>query len=193
MVEDYIPPCARVDAHPVLLDWYQKFGHLMSEIEHYVILIIQKIKAKSQDTPLAEDVYYVSERMSFFLAHHMAEYKLTSSERSPVYMFTEFVSFAHVIKTAISLVTGKRKEDLMNYFNEWANLTPGDFDKTLDELIRLKYDHTNIHLAIEKTNAFFQVISNLFSKLSQLGFIGRKKGGVFVDEKTDEGRKEWTF
>ena len=92
------------------------------------------------------------------------------------------------------------KEELANYFSDWTTLSPGAFEKILEDTIAIEYDHLQIHNAISTIVVFAETITNLFTKLSGLDYIGKSKkqvaqnANLLVEEETVKPKKKgWGF
>jgi hypothetical protein len=85
---------------------------------------------------------------------------------------SEFASF---LKMAIDFLPEKEKEDLLLYFKEWSEISPGKFEEYLNEIIEIEYAHYDIHKAFKTAEEFCNVITDLFRKLSELDLIGKRK------------------
>lgn len=196
----YIPACSSVGAHPSLLEVYYNFGNLLDGLGANAIKIVQKIKSRGQEDTLSKNVLEVAQRVLFYLAENMANYRLIYSERPPVFMISYFIQLAHMIKTNIYCMPINEKEELANYFSDWTTLSPGAFEKILEDTISLEYDHMQINRAISTASVFADTINKLFVKLSELDYIGKSKkqvaqnANLLVEEKTEKQKKKgWGF
>ena len=72
-------------------------------------------------------------------------------------------------------------------FAEWCNVSQGDFEVIFSETINTDYNHNQIDRVISKITRFMKTLEDLFSILSRLDYIGKKRdGSIFVSENTDE-------
>jgi len=196
----YIPACSSVRSHPALLETYFNFGNLLDGLGANAVKIVQKIKSRAIEEVLSNNVLEVAKRVVFFLAENMTNYRLIHSERPPVFMISYFIQMAHIIKTSIYCMPINEKEELANYFSDWTTLSPGAFEKILEDTIAIEYDHLQIHNAISTIVVFAETITNLFTKLSGLDYIGKSKkqvaqnANLLVEEETVKPKKKgWGF
>jgi hypothetical protein len=92
-----------------------------------------------------------------------------------------------VLKNFIDARSGAGKEQLLNYFAEWCNVSQGDFDTVFTETINTDYNHNQMDKSIAKITKFMTTLEDLFSVLSRLDYIGKKRdGSIFVSENTDD-------
>lgn len=175
---DYIPACASVASHPALLHWYRTFGNLLSELETSAIKIIQKVKSRAQSSALADSIHHLAEKLVFALAVSRTAYRWMVPQQPPIQLMEHLLNVVHTCKTAIDCLTGKEREELLGYFAEWSEVTPGVIESKINHLTQVTYSHTDITPLLTATDDFFRMITELFSKLSQLEYIGKRKGQV---------------
>lgn len=195
----YVPACSSVKSHPTLLEAYFNFGNLLDGLGANAVKIVQKIKSRALEEELSNNVLEVAKRVVFFLAENMTNYRLIHSERPPVFMISYFMQLAHIIKTSIYCMPINEKEELANYFSDWTSLTPGAFEKILEDTIAVEYDHLQIHKALSTISIFAETVANLFTKLSELDYIGKSKkqvaqnANLLVEEEKAKPKKGWGF
>jgi hypothetical protein len=86
---------------------------------------------------------------------------------------------------------------LLNYFHEWRDVTPGNFEELLAGTIELIYDHKDIYAGITTVETFMNVLVALWNKLSSLEFIGQHKENIVVAEQQlvqqVQAKRSWTL
>lgn len=181
--EDYIPPCTSIMSHPGLLEIYAGLEQFYSKMELYALQIVQKIIMKKQVNEMSVIVHKVCENLLMFTARQLAELKSSGIVQAPVAMITGISSMSRNIKNIIDCYAGSGKEELINYFTEWCNISQGELEKVIIDLANHQYDHLDINRSIDKVSEFTRIISGLFHKLSRIEYIGkRKEAGIFVKE-----------
>jgi len=87
--------------------------------------------------------------------------------------------------------SGAGKEELLNYFAEWCDLSQGDFETLFTTVINTDYDHVHIDKTVTKVTNFLNVVEELFETLNRLDYIGKKKENIelFVVETDKNGKK----
>jgi hypothetical protein len=181
--EDYIPPCTSTSSHPELLEIQAGLEQFYSKMELYSLQIIQKILQKKQVNEMAVIVQKICENISLFTAFQLAELKSVGIVQPPVYMVSKVASLARLIKNTLDCYLGSGKEELVNYFTEWCNISQGELEAAVTNLATHQYDHLDINDSIEKVSAFSKLLSRLFFQLAKLEYIGkRKEAGIFVKE-----------
>jgi hypothetical protein len=203
--ESYIPPCCIVRNFGLLYDYYFDLGNKLGEISNYLITIIHKIKTKSQTSSLTQNFSFMADRVVFFTANELSRYRWIIAEQPPVFMMEYFIRFAYVLKTSLDCLVDRDKEELINYLSEWSEVNAGQFELVLTDVIKTEYNHLDISECLVPAEHMLTMFHNLFNKLSQLDFIGKRKGeGSFVRErivdaennKKDDSKpkqKGWSF
>ncbi len=170
-VEDYIPPCTSILAHPDLLLAYQKLESKIRVVESNLLEIVKKIqhKRRSNDTTiLADDIFYVCEHMMHFIANHSGDNKYLNRYRPPIFMISYFANMAASLKTTMSLL--RSKDGMLEYFRHYLNIQYGEFEKTLDQMVNSTYSHFDIRQSVNEITAFVDMIEELFDKLKALDY-----------------------
>lgn len=183
----YIPPSISIASHPKLQDLYMEIDRFYGQIELYATQIAQKIYAKKQSNSLAVMMEMLSDKALNYLGMEINRFRWISPHASPAHMLLSVVSFARTLKNFIDARSGAGKEELLNYFAEWCNVSQGDFEILFSDVINADYNHSQMDKVIAKIAQFMKMLEELFSILSRLDYIGKKRdGSIFVSENTDE-------
>lgn len=185
--KDYVPPCNTIQGYDKLVVLHSEYDRFFSQLELDVIKILKKIHEKEQTNLLALVVSQLTENLLFFLSTNILDFRHRVVDQPPLVMFEAIARCARLIKNTIDSNSGKAKEELLNYFAEWCNLNQGEIDEMLMNTVNFQYEHTRIHETIAVMTEFVNEISTLFSKLSSLEYIGKKKETtIFVKEQKDK-------
>jgi hypothetical protein len=180
---DYIPPCVTAAAHPDLLDVYYGLEEFMGKMELYSLQIAQKIQQKKQSNEMAIIVQGLCNNILQHQNMHFTWFKWAAQHQPPAFMLSITASLARLIKNSLDVYVNAGKEDLLNYFVEWCELSQGALDTVITDLGSHSYQHEDINAAVIKVLAFTKTVSALFFKLSKLDYIGKKKeAAIFVKE-----------
>lgn len=183
LVEDYIPPCRAVYSFPLLVDAHTLFYNQLLKLESLCLQIIQKILLKDQQYLLAHIVRYLSENILSYLNSVMYRFNWQIRYEPPVAMIESIAGLGRIIRNSIDTRQGTGKEELINYFVEWCDLNQAQFEKVVSEVVDLVYIHTAIRPSVDSCSRFLREIVNLYTKLSELDYIGRKtEKDIFVKE-----------
>jgi hypothetical protein len=182
-VPTYIPPCMSLSSHQQLLDWYDDFERLLNNIRESSTRIIHKVKQKSQKNLLAENTYYLVEKLLYKLNESIPYFEWVVAQQPPVAFADYLTGFIHNMNTSLSLMLDKDREELLSYFGEWTDLTPGVLESKIHQVLNHRYNHLDINTTFTALQAFYALLAGLLSKLSQLEYIGKRKGTeVFIKE-----------
>lgn len=196
--KSYIPPCTSMNSHPDLKKYYERFGKYLNEIEISSQKIIQKIHERENISDIAKNINLVCEHMLNYISTIYFNYRNKGRHYNPIETINTFSSLAHVTYVSINYIHKKKREEMLQYFYEWSDVTPGNFTEILTNMLETIYDHHNIRLVMEQTEEFLAMFSALWIKLSTLEYIGQHKENIVVAEKTQKvetgpKRSEWTI
>lgn len=185
LVEEYIPPCVSVRSFPALIKAHAEFDKMLSQLELDLLKILKKINEKEQTNVLSRTVAHLSENMLYFVSTVILDFRWKVIDQPPIFMIEYIARLGRLIKNMIDSNSGEAKEEMLNYFTDWCNLKQGEFEKYLHETVNFSYHHADISASLMQMMRFTEVISTLFSKLSILEYIGKKKEtNIFVKEQT---------
>lgn len=195
--DKYIPPSAAIISHPALIQYYERFSSLLNDIQICSFRIIDKITARDHSTQLAMNIKLLCERMLDYIAQIFFNYRNMVHQQPPVMMVSIFSNLAHVFYTAINYPGSRAKEEMLKYFYEWKDVTPGNFEDLLTRTVDIVYDHYNIQKSMEQVLDCMQVLSALWNKLSSLEFIGQRRENIVVAEQKmieqTKARNTWSL
>jgi hypothetical protein len=180
---EYMAPCLSVSASQDLLGLHAELDTFLANLEQACAQIVQKIFKRSQQNELAELAQFVCDRLALYLSKAITDFRWLYIHESPAKMISAIVGLARALKNTIDLRTGSGKEELMNYLSEWSELNQGELEALLNNMAMLRYNHNDINENVNSIIQFAKVVGKLFSTLSSLEFIGKKKeSGIFVKE-----------
>lgn len=183
VMHDFIPACRSVRSHKGLREWHGKWISCLNDIELYSFRILQKIKTKSQKNTLSDSVQMLVERLVSVLTMVNIGFQRLILFEPPINMVVTMIQVAQSIRVAMECLTDREKEELLGYLGEWADDSPGSIEKQLLSVIQVTYDHNEALPCLRTIDGFYNMWTTLFLKLSQLEFIGKRKGQqVFIIE-----------
>ncbi|MCW3162377.1 hypothetical protein [Chryseobacterium oryctis] len=185
--DQYIPSCVSVSSHKKLQELYVEIDRFYGQIELYAVQIEQKIHVKKQSNSLAVMMQYLADKTLNYLGLEINKFRWLSPHTSPANMLLSVVGMARVLKNFIDARSGSGKEELLNYFAEWCNVSQGDFETIFSDAINSDYNHNEIDITVAKVVRFMKMLEELFAVLNRLDYIGKKRdGSIFVSENTDD-------
>jgi predicted component of type VI protein secretion system len=183
VMHDFIPASRAVKSYKGLLEWYNKFGGYLNDIETYSFRIMQKIKTKSQKSTLSDSVQLLVERLVNVFSMVNISYQRLIPFEPPLTMIVCMIQVVQSIRTSMECLTDREKEELLAYLGEWADDSPGSLEKQITAVIQVSYNHNDMLPCLRTIDSFYSMWTALFLKLSQLEFIGKRKGQqVFIIE-----------
>jgi hypothetical protein len=180
---NYIPPCTSMSSHPTLKSFYESFGQYLNDIETSSHKIIQKIHERENNSSIAKNINKVSETLLNYIATIYFSYKNNGRFYAPYEIVNVFSSLAHVCFSGIQYMSKREKEEMLQYFYEWNDITPGNFTELLTGTLEVIYNHHDIRSVMELVDQFLSVFAALWIKLSTLEYIGQRRENIVVAEK----------
>jgi len=187
----YIPPCVSLSAHPEISACHQECDKLFIDLEDYCITIINKIHMKRQKNQLAEIVFDLCNNILAFLTPSIPHIKRSMVLASPVELIEVIAGLGRTVKGLIDTRHNCGKEELLNYFIDWCDLNQVRFETTVSTVTSMPYNHCNVAPSFRVGIDLVRLLTDLFSKLSELDYIGdQQDADVFVKEEEDEKTKK---
>ncbi len=184
--KEFIPACTAVESLPALTAWFKTFRDLLDNWEQYCVRIIQKINSRTQTAQpnlLANNILKLSEKMLEQLVRQKISFQWTFAQQPPVFFCSALMENIYYAQAAQQFYGEKDREEMLNYFAEWTDTAPGALEKQTAQLFGLTYHHNDIAGTLTMIHQTYQSYVLIFLKLSQLDFIGKKKGqNIFVIE-----------
>ncbi|GHT24854.1 hypothetical protein AGMMS4957_18600 [Bacteroidia bacterium] len=177
----YIPPCTRMSSHPDLLAYYERFGTYLNTLERSSKLILSK--NRSHHSTIAAHVGTLSEDLMHYIATIYFPYRNMGQEEAPIRIVNYFSTLAHVCYVSLNKQSRTETEELLGYFHEWSDVTPGSFEELLANTLGIIYDHNALRTTMLQIETFLHILSDLWLKLSGLEYIGKHKDNIVVSER----------
>ena len=197
VVNSYIPPCTGILSNAELIKYYELFSNQLNEFQLLSFRIIDKITSKDAISPIGKNVKILCDKMLDFIARIYFPYRNTAHQQSPLVLVGYFSEMAHIFFSTVKSIAGTEREELLKYFYEWKDVTPGNFEELLARLIEVVYNHHDISSAMTTVDEFLRVIIALWNKLSTLEYIGQRKENIVVAEQqvvqAVQAKRTWTL
>ncbi|WP_419699031.1 hypothetical protein [Mucilaginibacter sp. NFX135] len=193
----FIPPCTSVLSHPQLVKYYESFSNQLNNLQLLSFRILDKITSKESISTIGKNVKILCEKMLEYIARIYFSYRNMMHQQPPIYMVSCFSEMAHIFFSTVKSIPGAEREELLKYFYEWKDVTPGNFEELLARLIEIVYNHHDINSSMITVDEFLRVIVALWNKLSSLEYIGQRKENIVVAEQqviqTVQSKRTWTL
>ena len=181
--DNYIAPCMTIAADPRLIDFYIYTDAFLKKMERSSVKIVQKIITEEHSNPIADIIQVICTQLLNFLGVNITQLVSEKHQNSPKKVIETIVSIARVMKNHIDTSSPENKEMLLIYFGEWTDLNGGDYENLFTKTINLEYQQYDINLSLEMVNKFMFTLDKLFTILTEVDYIGKKKdSGIFVNE-----------
>ena len=194
---NYIPPSSSIVSHPTLIRYYELFNKYFNDLQLSAFKIIDKTSGKDAITPLGKNIRLLSEKLLDYISQLFFAYRNLGFQQSPIFIAGQCSNLAHVFFTGIKLIDPREREEMLKYFYEWRDVTPGNFEELLAKNIELVYDHQQIHISMTTIDEFLRVMVALWNKLSTLEYIGQRKENIVVAEQQMvqqvQTKRSWTL
>jgi hypothetical protein len=191
--KDFIPACTAMNSVPSLTEWYNKFRQVLDGWEQSCIRIIQKINSKTQlqqPNALASSIQKLSEKMLEQLVEQKIHYQWILSKSAPIHFCAALLNNIQYLYTIQQCYPEKDREEMLNYFAEWTDSQTGALDNQTLRVLQLSYNHSDTASLMNEIYQGYLAYLQIFQKLAQLEFIGKKKGqNIFVIEQEVKDNK----
>lgn len=195
---NYIPPCAVVGAHPGTKQIFNAIAERLNQIQEYSSEIVRKVVEGGQNAALAQNLRQVCEHTVRHIASEFFMFRMMYRQQSPVYMANTVVQLASHLNVNIALLSIKDKEELLQYFSYWNEVSPGKFEEMLGLVINADYNHEDIFGFYQPLLHFLKVWCDLLEKLKDLKLIGQKNekfdfGGRTMETPKEKGKGKFSI
>ncbi|WP_459211970.1 hypothetical protein [Aquimarina rhabdastrellae] len=196
--QKYIPPVSRIRYHKSLHAFSKRIAQVLINLRNYSIIIQKKNKEKYQTNSLVRNTFSLTNKVMDFVSQHTFEFNQLIEEQPPIYIAQKVSILANYLSTALAIMEEVDKEKLLQYYYEWIDVKPSDFESTLGDLIGLQYDHNDINKMIDTVDYFIAIIDRLWKRLSDLEYIGQRKDNIVISEesisiKEPEKSRSWSI
>ncbi len=186
--DDYVVPAASIQSTETMRLYYNDTLEFFGDLDRFAIEIVKKSSERSSS--LASNIG----ELAMEVAKHLSTLNFGLNniiyEKPPIYLMQYYADLASRFRLFFKLIEPSEKEELLNYFEEWTQINPGQFQDAIKGVLGMQYQHINLGLAMKDTRRFRDVIYQVFEELSKLDFIGKRKqdlGIVYEKKKNQKG------
>ena len=195
---NYIPPCAIVGAHPGTKEIYNTIAERLNSLQENSFQIIHKVIENDQNTTLALNMKNICTKSMEHISSEFFSFRTIYRQQSPVYIANSVIKLANIISLSLGLMSAREKEELLQYFSYWIEISPGKFEELLTTVVNADYEHENIHTFFQPLLAFLKIWNDLLDKLKDLKLIGQKNekfdfGGRTMETPKDKGKGKFNI
>lgn len=179
---DYIPPCIAMKSHESLMEYYNTFGTQLQAIESAGKVILTKVRNRTNRSELPMNIATICEDVMAYISSVYFNYRNKGAYAAPVEIVGCMSGLAHRVYVSLCRFSGINRDELLRYFYEWSNVTPGSFEELLSDTLEIRYDHNNIRSMMVRVTAFMNTLTETWQRISQLEYIGQHKENIIVSE-----------
>lgn len=187
---NYIPPCRTMSAHSELVDYFRRFDKHLYDIRKSSLEIIAKVNNKPAGSELAANIRTVGKEVLQYLTSVHFLLKNNGTALSPVVMSQLICNLASHCYVSLVCLPSVQKDELLQYFYEWSDITPGAFEEIVSDTMELQYEHENLRAVMVRLETFVDMLSGLWERLSNLEYIGQHKESLIVSVREASGCTE---
>ncbi|WP_324679433.1 type VI secretion system baseplate subunit TssK [Hymenobacter sp. GOD-10R] len=180
--ENFIPPCTSMNSHSRLMKYYKDFGYQLNQLQINSFKIVRKIYDRQQASTISRSIEAMCTKVLDYLCQIFFNYRSLDYQHPPVHLLDYFNNLASMVYTGLYCMPAKDKEELLNYFYEWTDVTPNYFESMLLNLVEMTYTHHNIGASMQTVEDFLAVMVKLWARLSGLEYIGQHKENILIRE-----------
>ena len=184
-IEDYIPPCTKINSHEKLLQKYEIYDSYLSSMKEYAVKIISKVKHKRksrENNQLADDIGALCQQyLNYFVANY-DEYRLTFMDCPPIKLLEFFAKLTRSLYAALEMAYDKGH--VLKYFNQYAtSVGATEINSTLKNTFESSYIHFDIVDSLAVVDNFLTVFEEIFKRLEKLDYRELAPRDVVITDK----------
>lgn len=196
--QQYIPPVQYSACHDGIKTFISQLARTLQSIKEDVKLIYSRNVADKRRDTLANNTFELCQAFSAFYDSRIFFIVQVALEQPPIYLMQAVNELANRLSSALQGLSETEREQLLQYFYEWTNVTPSEFITKIESVIGLMYDHTNINQSLQTAGALVTLLSKMFHKMSELEYIGMVRENIIVGDESHETteaqkKRSWSF
>ena len=188
--EQYIPPVQRICHDERLLSFLDIFQKHVKGIYDYTLSIYRKNVTDVRRDKLVENTFALCNAVQDFYDMSVFDLERLSAEQPPIHLVYLANKLANKLLTTLRIMPEKESEYLLQYFNEWTNISPAEVQQTLGEVEGIEYKHTDIRPTLKSIISFMKLLEKLFKKMSELEYVGLMRENIILSEDSDGNTSE---
>lgn len=165
-VNDYVPPVLKTSAHIKTAEWWNKFATYNFQIAGQNNQTSQRFSSNGSTDITSKNIALLSREIAFFFADKLDKFIYKLPDESPLEMFLFYKEFNRMFNAVLANM--QRQQSMLKIFADWTSSSTNDFIEKIENINNLEYDHLDIHSAFKKINAFIEMMSTLFERISTL-------------------------
>ncbi|WP_289145761.1 hypothetical protein [uncultured Bacteroides sp.] len=194
----YIPPVQRSAYYDGIKTFISQLSRTLRNIKEDVKLIYSRNVADKRRDTLANNTFELCKAFNTFYNSNIFFIEQMAHEEPPINLVQSVNELANGLNATLQSFSETEREELLQYFYEWTNVTPSEFVTKIEKVTGLIYDHTDINQSLQTTGALITLLSRMFHKMSELEYIGMVRENIVVGDETHEEavtqkKRSWSF
>lgn len=194
----YIPPLQKSAYHDGVKSFINQLTHTMHTIKEDIRMIYNRNLSDKRRDVLANNTFVLCEAFNNFYNSHIFFIEQIAKEQPPIFMVQAVNELANRLTSALQTLSETMREELLQYYYEWTNITPSDFIHSIDNVSGIIYDHTDINTSLQTLGTFMTLLGKMFHKMGELEYIGLVRENIVVGVEgspsiQEEKKKKWSF
>jgi predicted component of type VI protein secretion system len=192
----FIPPAVSVVSNEKLKQHYKNIVEHMADIQNLSQLIVQKVNSKSQKSPVAQNIRSLCTAVLNYCASHYFSIRNQIPQQSPIALIDAMAQLSNHVLTFVRVLPESEKEEMLNYFFEWSDITPVLFTDKLSQVIDIHYNHHNNGIYFAAIHEMLNNLIVILQRLNTLEYIGVKRENIVVKEEVftrNKNRTGWNI
>ena len=183
--KDYIPPVQRVCHDGRLMSFLDIFRKHVQSLYDYSLAVCRKNVRDSRRDRLMDNTFTLCNAVQRFYVMHIFDLKHLAPEQPPVHLVQMANEFAVSLQTVLRTMPEKETEYLLQYYQEWTNVSPADFQQALDEVENIGYRHTDMRPSLQSVDSLMKTLAKVFKKMGELEYVGLMRENIILSEDSD--------
>lgn len=188
--KDYIPPVQRVCHDGRLMSFLDIFRKHVQSLYNYSLAVCRKNVRDSRRDRLMDNTFTLCNAVQRFYVMHIFDLKHLAPEQPPVHLVRLANEFAVSLQTVLRTMPEKETEYLLQYYQEWTNVSPADFQQALDEVENIGYRHTDMRPSLQSVDSLMKTLAKVFKKMGELEYVGLMRENIILSEDSDGSASE---
>jgi len=195
----YIPPLQKSAYHDSVKSFINQLAHILHNIKEDIRVIYSRNLSDKRRDVLANNTFILCEAFSNFYNSHIFFIEQIAQEQPPIFLVQAINELANELISALQTLPETMREELLQYYYEWTNITPSDFTRSMEDVAGIVYDHTDISASFRTSGTFLLLLEKMFHKMGELEYIGLVRENIVVGEENtsdteqEEKKKRWSF
>lgn len=194
----YIPPLQKSAYHDGLKSFINQLTHILHNIREDIRTIYSRNLSDKRRDALANNTFVLCNAFSSFYNSRIFFIEQTAQEQPPIFLIQAINELANGFVSALQTLSETMREELLQYYYEWTNITPSDFMHSIEKVTGITYEHTDISSSLHTLGTFLSLLERMFHKMGELEYIGLVRENIVVGEESttspqEEKKKKWSF